>query len=230
MNGLKDWVEDPYKVKVRWRHTRHAHMHRVHQKHWVGLVRRCSQELKRNLAREGDWCCGPCKPAPLEHVNTFYAERQLKVAKAAEDQEASELTLFMRKKLTDERRERIVTAFSQLLRLYAIAMCSCLVVFTPQKCGTGTAGETTQCSTEQNVSWDDIERRNVLAVNFFTGACMMLGELLYFNREIWMIRRAALRVSARLACSAQYIAHGTHTGYPGLVLTLGCVTAHLAGT
>lgn len=119
-------------------------------------------------------------------MNTTYAERQLKVAKAAEDQEAAELTLFMQTKLSNERRERIVTTISQLLRLYAIVMCSCLVVFTPQKCLTASQGIT--CSTAQNASWADVDRRTVLAVNFITCGCLVLGELLYYNREIWMIR------------------------------------------
>lgn len=135
-------------------------------------------------------------------MNTTYAEKQLKVAKAAEDQEAAELTLFMRTKLNNERRERIVTTFSQLLRLYAIVMCSCLVVFTPQKCVTAAQGLT--CSTEQNASFADLERRNVLAVNFATLGCLLVGELLYYNREIWMIRRViARRLSTRPAENTQ---------------------------
>lgn len=136
-----------------------------------------------DLEREGDCCCGPCAPdaPPIESEAQAAGQRALKNARL--DQEAEELIMFSKQKRNTEAAERFLTSLGSIINLYAITVGSMLVVFVPQRCHVTRV----LCSLHENVQAPEQDKQGLLALNAFTLFGFLIGNLLFFNREHWMI-------------------------------------------
>ena len=134
-------------------------------------------------------CWGPCAPDELPIESAEAQARKDRVEMANKDRDAQALVKYSKGRGNAELVERSMTRVGQLIGLYAIAVGSMHMIFVPQRCAPGVAAT---CTLQANVraarSEDDHVRMALLGLNGGTAASLLLCSLLFYRRELWMIR------------------------------------------